>query len=832
MGKIVKIVASLLVALILLLVVAAVALPLLIDPNDFRDEISTLVEEQTGRKLQIEGEIGFSVFPWLGIELGAMELSNAPGFGTQAFAGIDRADLKIKLLPLLRKQVEIKTIVLHGLNVNLARDKSGKTNWDDLVSSEQEQTPPEPAEEESSATLESLEVSGIEIRNARLSWDDQQSGARYAVKNLNLETGALNPSQPFPLKLELDAEASEPAVRAHVTFASTVTFDLERETYLLDSPRIGLNTKGDIIPGGNIDLSLDANSISADLKQQLAQLKGLNLFVAGARLTGQVDVNKLLDKQSIKGAIKLVLEKPELLQQFLGNEPAPVKLEALQDTVLTTAFNADLGTQQLKLGNLKLQTLGTELVATVDGQQIIDKPQFTGTLNLGQLNLRQLLEKLAIELPETADPAVLQSLAMNLDFAATTESAEVSKLELKLDDTTLKGSAGITNFSKPAIRFDLSIDGIDADRYLPPPAEEPEPAPQKSTKKDLLLPDFELPLEPLRELNLQGKLRLGKLKISGLHAADILLAVKAKDGQLELNPLSTALYGGNLTTRLTLDARQEKAKMKLQTKLAGLQAGPLLKDLVDDDYISGKADISIDVSGQGATFLQLRQTMNGKAAFSFQNGAVKGINLGQMLRKAYAKLSNKPLPREEETVKTDFSELGGTFTIANGVVTNKDLSAKAPALRVQGEGTVNLVTEKINYRISTSVVGTAAGQGGADLKELKGLTIPVRITGSFANPKIKEDFTSALKAKTQAEIDKKKKKLEAKLKAEEVKAKAKLDSEKAKAQAEAEKKKRELEAKAKAEEEKAKAKLEQEKEKAKQRLEDELEKKAGDLFKF
>ncbi len=812
MGKILKIIASLLVALILLLVVAAVALPLLIDPNDFRDEISTLVEKQTGRKLQIDGEIDFSIFPWLGIELGAMELGNAPGFGDQSFAGIERADIKIKLLPLLRKQVEIKTIVLHGLNVNLARNKSGKTNWDDLISSEQEEAPLELAEEKSSATLDKLEVSGIEIRNARLSWDDRQNGARYTVQNLNLETGALLPGQPFPLELEMDAEASQPAVRAHLKFVSNITFDLERESYLLDTPRIKLNAKGDIIPGGNIDLTLDANAISADLKQQLARLKGLNLFVAGARLTGQADVNQLLDKQTISGAIKLIIEKPELLQGFLDEDPPPVKLEALKDTVLTTTFNADMGTQQLNLGDLKLQTLGTELTATVTGQQIIDKPRFNGTLNLGQLNLRQLLEKLAIELPATADPAVLQSVAMNLDFAATPENAEIPKLNVKLDDTTLTGSAGVNNFSTPAIRFDLSIDGIDADRYLPPPGKEPEPelTSQPGTGKNLLLPDFELPLEPLRELNLQGKLQLGKLKISGLHAADILLAVKAKQGQLEINPLSTALYDGKLNTRLTLDARQEQVKMKLQTKLGGLQAGPLLKDLIEEDYISGKADINLDVHAQGTTFLQLRKTLNGKAAFSFQDGAVKGINLGQMLRKGYATLTNQARPKEDEPVKTDFSELGGTFTIVNGVVTNKDLGAKAPALRIRGEGTVNLVTEKIDYRISTSVVGTVAGQGGENLNELKGLTIPVRITGTFAKPKIKEDFTSALKAKTQAEIDKKKKELEAKLKTEEAKAKAELD-----------KKKQELEAKARAGQEKAKA-----------RLEDELKKKAGELFKF
>ena len=577
MGKILKIVASLLVGVILLLVVAAIALPLLIDPNDFRDEISTLVEDRTGRKLQIDGEIGFSVFPWLGIELGAMQLGNAPDFGDQPFAGIDRADLKIKLLPLLRKQVEIKTIILHGLNVNLARDKSGKTNWDDLVSSGQKQTPPEPdqTKDESSVALNSLQVSGIEIRDARLSWNDHLNGVRYGVQNLDMETGALVPGQPFPIKLELDVDASEPAVRAHLNFISSITFDLERETYLLDNSRIGLSAQGEIIPGGKVDLNMDAGIISADLS-----------------------------------------------------------------------------TQQLKISNLKLQTLGTEIEAMISGKQIIDNPQFTGTLNIDQLNLRQLLNKLAIELPVTADPDVLQSVTMNAGFNATTESAEIRKLDIKLDDTTLKGNAGISNFSKPAIHFDLSIDSIDADRYLPPPSKESESATRTGTKKDLLLPDFDLPLEPLRELNLQGKLRLGKLRISGLHAADILLEVKAKDGQLELNPLSTALYQGKLNTRLTLDARQDQAKLKLQTKLSDLQAGSLLKDLMENDYISGKADVSIDIRGHGATFLQLRQTMNGKAAFSFQDGAVKGINLGQMLRKGYAALTNQAAPEGNEPVKT------------------------------------------------------------------------------------------------------------------------------------------------------------------------------------
>ncbi len=825
MGKIVKIAVSLLIGLILLLIVAAVALPLLIDPNDFRDEIATLVEKQTGRKLAIEGEIGFSVFPWLGIELGKMELSNAPGFGNRPFAGIEQADLKIKLLPLLRKQVEIKTVVLHGLDINLARDKSGKTNWEDLISSTEETPPPKTPSESSSTVLTSLEVSGIEIRGARVSWDDQQSGVRYEVQNLTLESGALVPRQPFPLRLEMDLQASQPSIQAHLLLTSQVTFDLEGENYRLDAFHALLNATGKLFPGGNLDLVFDAKALSADLKQQTAHLQGLNLVAAGTRLIGNMEVDKLLDKQAIKGAIQLVLEDPAKLRPLLGKEPPPMDLGELQGLQLRAPFNADMKNQRLTISPLSLQGAGANLTARVEGRQIVDAPHFTGTVNLARLNLRELLEKLAIELPPMADATALQRLAFDLDFDATTEQAAVKKLRLQLDDTTIEGEAGIKTFDNPAIHFDLAIDAIDVDRYLPPPSQEPETIKEEKTTSDKLLPDFELPLEPLKSLNLQGKLRLGKLKVSGLHASEILLTIIAKEGRLRVDPLRAALYQGQLETRLSLDTAKEPAKLQIKATLTGLQAGPLLKDLLDDDYISGKTNVSINLNGQGSTFLQLRQTLNGKAAFRFEDGAVKGINIGQMLRKAEAALTNKKLPKEQAPLKTDFSELKGTFTIKDGVIINRDLTAKAPILRIKGEGTVNLVSEAIDYRITTAIVGTAAGQGGKELQELKGLSIPIRITGTLAKPKIKEDLTSALKAKTQAELDKKKRALEAKLKAEEAKARAELEAKKAKAKAE-------LEAKARAEEEKAKAKLEKEKEKAQRKLEEELKKKAGELFKF
>src|SRR3954462_2843735 len=126
-GKILAVVAGVLVVVI---IVIAIALPFVIDPNNYKNQIIQAVKQQTGRELKIGGKIGWSVFPWIGVEMRELEFSNAPGFGNQPFARIDPAGVKVKLLPLLKKDVVVDKVVLAGLNLNLAKDRSGKTNWD------------------------------------------------------------------------------------------------------------------------------------------------------------------------------------------------------------------------------------------------------------------------------------------------------------------------------------------------------------------------------------------------------------------------------------------------------------------------------------------------------------------------------------------------------------------------------------------------------------------------------------------------------------------------------------------------------------------------------
>jgi len=120
---------------VLLIGVAAAALVYLVDWNDFRDTVQTQAKKHTGRDLTIAGDLKPSVFPWVGVSIGDIALANAEGFGETPFARMGSADVKVELLPLLKKEVNVRTVELQGLTLDLQRAADGTGNWDDLIKS-------------------------------------------------------------------------------------------------------------------------------------------------------------------------------------------------------------------------------------------------------------------------------------------------------------------------------------------------------------------------------------------------------------------------------------------------------------------------------------------------------------------------------------------------------------------------------------------------------------------------------------------------------------------------------------------------------------------------
>ncbi|MGH8689845.1 MAG: AsmA family protein, partial [Burkholderiales bacterium] len=297
----------------------------------------------------------------------------------------------------------------------------------------------------------------------------------------------------------------------------------------------------------------------------------------------------------------------------------------------------------------------------------------------------------------------------------------------KLDDSTIK-----TKFTlAEPYEFEASVDKLNLDRYLgaeKPPAA--KPAPQTAKKEE----DTPVDLSALKGINARGKVQVGALEVRGLKLADLNAQISAANGRVAVAPHSAKGYDGTIAGELVVDANRNQ--VALQEKLSGISIGPILRDFAGQDKLEGKGDIALDVTAAGASVNAMKRSLAGSAKVNLRDGAVKGVNLGEILRKARTALGGSQSAATgqsgtDSTQKTDFSELSASFAIRNGVAHNEDLDAKSPLFRLGGAGDINIGTSSLNYLAKATVVATSKGQGGAERDRLAGLTVPVKLSGSF-----------------------------------------------------------------------------------------------------
>ncbi|MFW5792511.1 MAG: AsmA family protein [Desulfohalobiaceae bacterium] len=660
MKKTLKIVLIGVLSLIVLVALLLTGVVLFVDPNDFRGQISSQVEKHTGRELAI-GNIDLSVFPWLGLELSQVSLSNAPGFGEAPFARVEETEVRVKLLPLLGRELEVKTIRIQDLALNLARNAQGVTNWDDLTAGDQAPAPQPAKDQPSSQTgspLAVLAVGGLEIRNAAVSWDDRQQERSFVLENLNLSVGAVQPDDPFDVDMSCTIRSREPALEADITMKTRARAATSLDRFTCNDLVLGVTASGGAVPGNRVDLDLSAD----------------------------VDL--------------------------------------------------DMAGESLSVQELQLALYELTLTGNVSGSKILSQPTFQGELDLREFSPKALLQELGQPPLETTDPEALTRLSARAGFAATATSVTLDPLAATLDDTAMQGQAAASQFNKPAISFDISLDAIDVDRYLPPPAE--TPSSEEVSADPPLGAGIPLPVDALRTLVLDGSLSLGRVTVKNLTATDIAVKATARDGVLTVDPARASLYQGGFKGFARLDVRQDIPRIAIRKSLKSIQAGPLLTDLADKQVLSGTGTVTADLTTAGLTPEEMQKNLDGTLSLKFLDGAVYGINIPKMLRDTVKRVKGQQ-PDPTEVQRTDFAELSGTATIAKGLVRNNDLLLKSPLLRVTGQGEVDLPPETIDYLITTRVVGTLEGQQGKELSELRGLSVPIRITGTFDQPSFKPD---------------------------------------------------------------------------------------------
>jgi AsmA protein len=792
MKKVLKAV-SILFGLIVAAVVAAfIIVPMVFDPNDYNDEIKSLVERETGRSWDLSGDIGLSIFPWLGFDLGPLTLGNAPGFAPDAFLKAERTRVHVALLPLLRKEVQMDTVTMTGLVVNLARDPAGKTNWDDLLA----KTGGAQESKEAPAGLAAFALGGIDLRDAEVTWDDRQKKERYAIRGLHLKTDAIEPREPVDLELRFSLVAIKPAVTGDIELKGTVMPDLEARRYRLSPFEGGAKLKGEGVPGGHAEIALEA-ALDLDLAADTAKLDGLEIRTLGIEAQGDVAATRISSATPALDG-KLLLQAPKLsatleslgqtaaaatlaglsldtrfkgTTEALSLDPLALKVMVAGGTLtgpapldVSTRADIDLGKGTVALDRLSAKGLGLEASGGIRAKQVFATPRFNGTLKVGAFSPRDLMLELGMGPPVTADPEVLSRLSGDMSFMGSTSGLNLDPVALKLDDTTVQGSLGVPDLKKQALRFKLMVDAVDLDRYLPP-----KPAGQgvkAATPGAAAGAAAKLPVDMLRALDVQGSLGLGKLEASNLKLQNVVLNIDARDGNLRMSPLGAALYGGQYQGNVGLDVRGQEPRVSLDESLSGVQIEPLLTDLRGEAKLKGRADLKARLTATGADGDRMKKTLSGGGAFVVRDGAYKGVNLGLLARQGKALLDTargKGKQSVEGSTQTDFSELSGTFKVDGGVVRNDDLAMKAPLLRLAGQGTADLGSERIDYTLNASLVETSKGQEGKDRENVDGITVPIRVTGTFDEPRFVPGLAAVAKQRTQVEIDKQKKKLEGKL---------------------------------------------------------------------
>ena len=433
------------------------------------------------------------------------------------------------------------------------------------------------------------------------------------------------------------------------------------------------------------------------------------------------------------------LDRPVQLTFSAQLDKKPLSLEGTVGPV-GNGFEKGVVPMDLSLKALKQLTLrlkgNLENPATTPGVDL--------DITVDKFSPRELVAALGQTFPvDTTDPKALSSVDLKAHIKADANQVSVSNGVMNLDQSQLSFSATADQFSLPNLKFDLNLDKINLDRYMPPKSDQPsaEKAPAKGQKRKT---DY----TPLRRLIMDGIVKIGQLTISKANIQDVYLKIKAKNGIFNLDPMKLKMYQGNANGKASLNVAQDIPKSSLNLKVNNVQAEPLLKDVLEKDILQGSTNADIKLSMTGDEPDRIKKTLNGKGYLKFNDGAIVGIDLAAMVRNVGSAFGLAE--KGDERPKTDFTELDIPYTIKNGAVNTPQSSLKSPLIRIIATGTADLVKETLDFRVEPKAVASIKGQG--DETQRSGVMVPVLVSGTFTSPKFRPDLSAAAKQEIEKQV--------------------------------------------------------------------------------
>ncbi len=628
-------------AVIVVIVAVLLILPFVIPVAWVKDQIVAQVKSATGRDFAINGTTSLSFLPSLAVELNDVSFGNPPGLSDKTMVRLAKLQLKVKILPLLSRELAIDSFVLVDPKIGLEVDKQGRPNWQ-LT---QAATPPGAA--------------------------------------------APTPVTPAPAPAN-SAATAQPAA------------SLLGEAHL-----------------GDVRLVNGTITYLDDRTGQKQQVDKINAKLALPDLDHPMQVSGSADWNSKTVELALDLAQP---RNFLGGEKSPVTVKVSAPTVKFDFKGAVASAKEL----------------TLAGDTSLDVP-----------SLRDLAVWVGTTLPATSGG--LKSLTINGKLDLTGAKVAFSGAQIGLDDIKAKGDFAVdATGQKPYLKGSLDVDKLDVNPYLPPeggkapgaaasgaaPAGGGTAAPAaKPAATASGWSDQPIDASGLGVANADFALSTGSIIFHKITIGKSALAIHLKDSKLDADLSQMALYNGNGTGKIGLDGSNPALGLQANFDLSKVQAEPLLKDAMDMDRVSGNANGNVAVTSHGRSQKELISALNGKGQMHLTDGTIKGIDIAGMVKNATNAITALVDANSQKNEQTAFTEMGGSFTITNGIVDNKDMQLTSPVMQVAGAGTVDLPQRTVNYHIEPKMAG---------------LTVPILVQGPWDNISYRPQLDALLKQPGQA----------------------------------------------------------------------------------
>ena len=678
-----------LLGLLLIIVALGFALTHLFDPNDYKDEIRQLARDKAHVELTLNGDIGWSLFPWLGLELHEASIAtlNKP---TEPFADLQMLGLSVRVLPLLRREVQMSDVRVEGLNLTLARDEQGHGNWEDIgkplpakdgaaaSTPAPGEQPDAPAESSSERTVK-LDIDSLTVNNARVQYTDAKTGKSYSAESIQLSTGPVHEGANIPLKASAFLSASQPNLKARTELAGELRFDRKLKRYNFEDMRLTGETSGEPLAGKTMTFAAQGQ-VLVDMAANVASWNGLKISANQLRALGELNLRDLDKAPQLSGGLSIAQFD---LRTFLDGIGHP--LPATNDPA---AFN------KLELVS-RLQGTPNSL-ALEDLAVKLDDSTFSGRVAVEDFAKQALRVKLKGD-----------KFDADRYMPAKSEEAKgataARQNEVKQQEASAVAGAG----SSPL----------------------PNAPTQVAWSNDKLLP-----VDRLRALDLQADLAFGSLTLDKLPISDAQLQATGQGGLVTLQTLRGGLYNGSFEAKGTVDVRPAVPQIGLNTKINRVPVEHFIKadDKEQAPPVKGLLTLTSDLTATGNSQKALVDTLNGSANFTINDGVLVNANLEQQLCQAIATLNRKSLSGEPRGKDTPFEELRGSLVVRNGVASNPDLKARIPGLTVNGHGDLDLRVLGMDYNVGVIVEGDqrAMPDPACQVNErYVGVEVPLRCRG-------------------------------------------------------------------------------------------------------